>query len=82
MRHESPDGFGVHLIELEEAETNARDGQVLADLLEWKWLDLAEVCRETESVGDQITWLGLVSGDFSDDGHGSQRSTVRVGGRR
>lgn len=33
LRQERPNGFGVHRVELKEAESNARDGQVLADLI-------------------------------------------------
>lgn len=82
VRHKRPNGFGVRRVEFKEAEPNARDGQVLADLLEWQRLDFTETCRTTESACDHIAWLGLVSGDFADDGHRSQRLTVGVGGRR
>lgn len=33
VRHECPDGFGVRRVEFKEAESNARDGQVIADLI-------------------------------------------------
>ena len=81
-RHERPNGFGVCRVKFKKAEPNARDGQVLADLFEWQRLDLRETCRTTESACDHIAWLGLVSGDFADDGHRSQRLTVGVRGRR
>src|SRR4051812_41575885 len=82
VRDEGPDSLGVGGVELKEAEPNARDGQVLADLLERQWLDLTETCCATEPVRDHVAWLGLVSGDFADDGDRSQRLTVRISGPR
>jgi hypothetical protein len=68
VRNEGPDGIGVHRVELKEAESKARDGQVLADLREWQGLDLTKACRATEPTRDHVAWLGLGSGDFADDG--------------
>lgn len=79
VRPESPDDLGVYRVKLKEAEPNARDGQVVADLLEWQRLDLTETCRTTEPACDYIARLGLVADNVADDGDRSQRLTVGVG---
>lgn len=67
---------GLHGVKLEEAEPNARDGQVIADLLERQRLDFTETRRTTEPACDHLAWLELVSSDFADDGDRTQRLTV------